>query len=129
MIAHTPEDREAALKEWKASNGKVFLAVAFEEGQDWKGDICGAQVFFKTPFPDIKERRVERRLELKDWRWYYLTALRKTIQAYGRAVRSPTEKKTFYVLDSSFWDLMRRCRHVLPDWFKEALPKGWEEIA
>lgn len=128
MIAHTPEDREAALKEWKNSNGKVFLAVAFEEGQDWKGDICGAQIFFKTPFPDIKERRVERRLELKDWTWYYLTALRKTIQAYGRAVRSPTEKKTFYVLDSSFWDLMSRCKRILPDWFKEALPKDWEDM-
>jgi len=128
MIVHTPEDREAALKEWKKSNGKVFLAVAFEEGQDWKGDICGAQVFFKTPFPDIKERRVQRRLELKDWSWYYLETLRKTIQAYGRAVRSPTEKKTFYVLDSSFWDLMKRTRGILPEWFKAALPPGWEEI-
>lgn len=128
LIGHSPEDREAALREWKNSKGKVFLAVAFEEGQDWKGEICGAQVFFKTPFPDIKERRVERRLELKDWSWYYLTALRKTIQAYGRAVRSPTEKKTFYVLDSSFWDLMKRCRRILPDWFKAALPEGWEGI-
>jgi len=128
MIVHTPEDREEALRLWKNSKGKVFLAVAFEEGQDWKGEICGAQVFIKTPFPDIKDRRVERRLQLKDWRWYYLAALRKTIQAYGRAVRSPTEKKTFYVLDSSFWDLMRRTKQVIPGWFRDALPENWEKL-
>jgi len=128
MIAHTPEDREEALREWKNSKGKVFLAVAFEEGQDWKGKICEAQVFLKTPYPDIRDRRVARRLELKDFKWYYLNTLRKTIQAYGRAVRSPTEKKTFYVLDGSFWDFMRRCRRILPGWFKEALPEGWEDI-
>jgi intein/homing endonuclease len=40
LIVHTGKDREEKLREWMRSRGKVFVSVAFNEGQDWKYDIC-----------------------------------------------------------------------------------------
>jgi len=126
LITHTSETREKALRKWKNSKGKVFICVAFTEGQDWKYDICRAQVLFKVPYPDLRDKRVARRLELKQWNWYYDITLKEVIQSYGRAVRSEYDKARFYVIDSSFWGLLKRCKRHLPKWFEEALPIDWE---
>jgi Rad3-related DNA helicase len=47
------------------------------------------------------------------------------IQAYGRAVRAEDDKARFYIVDGSFPRLVRKCRHFIPDWFKEALPASF----
>lgn len=122
LITHTSENREEALQKWKDSRGKVFICVAFTEGQDWKYDVCRAQVLFKVPYPDLRDRRVARRLELKQWNWYYSVTLKETIQSYGRAVRSEYDTARYYIIDSSFWGLISRSWKQLPTWFKDALP-------
>ncbi len=128
LVTHTSDTRNEALELWKKSKGKVFLCVAFTEGQDWIGDICEAQVLFKVPFLQIKDKRVERRLEKRDWKWYYNEALKTTVQSYGRAVRSPEDIARFYVIDASFVDLIKRCKNDVPRWIKDALPQHWKDL-
>lgn len=125
VITHNSENRQDMLEEWMSSRGKIFICVSFEEGQDWIGEICGAQVLLKVPFMDLDDKRVAVRLEMGHWNWYYIEALKETIQAYGRAVRSAEDKKKFYVLDGSFYGLIRRTRKWCPDWFKDAMPQEW----
>jgi Rad3-related DNA helicase len=124
FITHNSGDRTAKLEEWTGKRGYVFFAVAFTEGYDWGGDKCDAQVLFKVPYPDINDKRIARLLELKRYEQYYTTTLITVIQAYGRAVRSEQDKKNFYVIDSSFWKLMRLTKNSLPYWFKECLPQN-----
>jgi len=122
VISHESADRDDAVKRFKKERGKVFVSVAFEEGQDWIGDICEAQVLMKVPYPDLSDRRVWFRVEkMKHWRWFYIEALKKVIQAYGRAVRSPEDKANFWVIDYSFKNLIKRCKVHLPGWFREAI--------
>jgi Rad3-related DNA helicase len=128
LVTHTPETRQEALELWKNSHGKVFLCVSFEEGQDWYNPICDAQVLFKVPFLDINDKRVAARLEKHNWSWYYNETLKTTIQSYGRAVRSPTDKARYYVIDASFIDLIRRCKKDVPAWIKEVLPDHWRKL-
>jgi len=128
LVTHTSKDRNESLEIWKNSRGKVFLSVSFEEGQDWVGEICEAQVLFKVPFLDIKDKRVARRLEKRDWKWYHNETLKTVIQSYGRAVRSPEDKAKFYVIDMSFIDLIRRCKGDVPRWVSEALPEHWRSL-
>jgi Rad3-related DNA helicase len=123
FIVHSSKDRNEKLLEWTSKRGYVFFAVAFSEGYDWKGEICDAQVLFKVPYPDINDKRIARMLQLKRWQSYYTRTIVTVIQAYGRAVRSEEDKKRFYVIDSSFWYLIRKNSNIIPDWFKEALPK------
>jgi Rad3-related DNA helicase len=127
LIVHTGEDREERLQEWMRSRGKVFVSVAFNEGQDWKYDVCEAQILFKVPFADIGDRRVKRRLELGHRQWYLNQAMLEVIQAYGRAVRAEDDVARFYVVDGSCTELIRNTWRFIPDWFKAALPSTFKQ--
>ena len=122
LIVHSAEDREEKLHEWMRSRRKVFVSVAFNEGQDWKYDLCSAQILLKAPFPDLGDRRVKRRLELGHRQWYQNQAMLEIIQAYGRAVRAEDDAARFYIVDGSCIDLIKNTWKFIPDWFKDALP-------
>ena len=122
LIVHTGKDREEKLQEWMRSRGKVFVSVAFNEGQDWKYDICSAQILLKVPFADIGDKRVEKRIKLGYHQWYQNQAMLESIQAYGRAIRAEDDKARFYVIDGSFISLVHSTWQFIPEWFKEALP-------
>jgi len=126
LIVHSGEDREEKLQEWMRSRGKVFVSVAFNEGQDWKYEICSAQILLKVPFPDLGDSRVKRRLDLGHRQWYQNQAMLSIIQAYGRAVRAEDDAARFYVVDGSCIDLIKNTWQFIPDWFKAALPSTFK---
>ena len=126
LIVHSAADREEKLQEWMRSRGKVFVSVAFNEGQDWKYAICEAQILLKAPFPDLGDRRVKRRLELGHRQWYQNQAMLEIIQAYGRAVRAEDDAARFYIVDGSCTDLIKSSWRFIPDWFKDALPSTFK---
>jgi Rad3-related DNA helicase len=121
-ILPSPEDREQKLEEWLSGRGRLFFAVAYEEGQDWREDLCEALVLLKTLYPDASDQRVARRLEKKEFRWYCLQAMKKTLQALGRIHRSERDVKNIYVLDAKFWALLRHWWVYVPEWFREVVP-------
>ena len=125
LIVHTRRDREERLREWMQSRGRVFVSVAFNEGQDWKYDVCDAQILLKVPFPDLGDKRVKRRLDMGRHQWYDNQAMLEVIQAYGRAVRAEDDKARFYIVDGSFQRLVGKCWKFVPGWFKEALPASF----
>jgi Rad3-related DNA helicase len=127
LIVHTGKDREEKLQEWMRSRGKVFASVAFNEGQDWKYDICEAQILLKVPFADIGDKRVKRRLELGHRQWYVNQAMLEVIQAYGRAIRAEDDTARFYVVDGSFVSLVKDTWPFIPEWFKAALPSTFKQ--
>ena len=43
------------------------------------------------------------------------------VQAYGRSVRSKEDYAVTYVLDSGFESFVWRNKHILPDWFTQAI--------
>jgi Rad3-related DNA helicase len=111
------------------SRGKVFVSVAFNEGQDWKYDVCDAQILLKVPFPDLGDKRVKRRLDMGRQQWYNNQAMLEVIQAYGRAVRAEDDKARFYIVDGSFQRLVGKCLKFVPDWFKVALPASFVPLS
>ncbi len=115
---HDRDSRDAALEEWKASDGAdVFLSVKMEEALDLKGELCRWQVLCKAPCLNTGDSRVAHRLEEGQWAWYYRTALRTIIQACGRVVRAPDDYGATYLADSSLLDVFDRARSDMPDWF------------
>jgi len=83
---------------------------------------CEALILLKTLYPDIKDKRVARRLEKKEFRWYMFQGLKESLQALGRIHRSEEDKKNLYILDAKFWRLVRQWWKYVPDWFKEVVP-------
>lgn len=103
----------------------MFVSVAFNEGQDWKYDLCSAQILLKVPYPDLGDERVKKRLDLGHHKWYNNKAMLEVIQAYGRAIRAEDDNARFYVVDGSFKGLVRKSWSFIPVWFKEALPTSF----
>jgi Rad3-related DNA helicase len=127
IIKHESNNRQEQLNLWKNSRGKVFLAVNFEEGQDWVGDICTAQILFKVPYPNLTDKRTRIRIYGKhESEWFDNETMKKVIQSYGRAVRTEQDRANFYIIDFSFFNLIGKCKNI-PAFFIEAPVKGWED--
>ncbi len=126
LIFHSnASSREDALERHlnhKTGNngGSVLLTPSMTEGIDLAEDLARWQIIIKVPYPYLGDPQVAARRAL-DPEWYeWRTALR-MVQAYGRIVRSPTDKGTTYVLDSVFNSWVKRQYQRLPSWFLEAI--------
>jgi len=132
-----PDEREASLDAWLESDtdergwgdsdgGQVFLSVAMAEGvslDDWR---TRWQVIAKAAYPNMKNDRVDYRLnELDDWNWYASSAAIDLQQAVGRGMRSKDDHCITYVLDSSAATLIERNEHLFEGWFKSAVGADW----
>ncbi len=125
LMFHTSRERDRTLNsflEAPPESGKVLVAVAMTEGLDLKGDLATFQIMFKCPYANyVTDLRVYRRLkELNHNKWYGIQTLKTIVQAYGRAVRSPTDKAAFYIIDSDINRTCKRWFRQLPKFFKEA---------
>lgn len=126
LISHEAENRQEKLEEWKNYRDKVFLSVNFEEGQDWVGDVCTAQILFKVPYLNLGDKRVRIRIYGKhENEWFNNETLKKVIQSYGRAVRTETDKANFYVIDESFLHLLAKSEDI-PEFFIDAPLIEWD---
>jgi Rad3-related DNA helicase len=127
LIKQEQGKREETLEQWKGCRDKVFLSVNFEEGQDWVGDICTAQILFKVPYLNLTDKRVSVRIRGRHENdWFNNETLKKVIQSYGRAVRTETDKANFYVIDESFLWLLQKSDSI-PQFFIEAPLIEWED--
>lgn len=127
LIRQEQGKRQDGLDTWKKCTDKVFLSVNFEEGQDWVGDICTAQILFKVPYLNLGDKRVRVRINGRhENEWFNNETLKKVIQSYGRAVRTETDKANFYVIDESFLWLLQKSDSI-PPFFIEAPLIEWEE--
>ncbi len=120
ILQKNGENREITLEKWFRSKDMFFLSVDMTEGLDLKDDLCRYQITIKVPFPYMGDKRVKKRVDKGDWKWYNLEAIKALIQTYGRAIRSETDYATYYIIDSSFRVLYRRNEELFPPYFREA---------
>jgi Rad3-related DNA helicase len=131
LIQQEQGKREEGLEQWKNCRDKVFLSVNFEEGQDWVGDICTAQILFKVPYLNLNDKRVRVRINGRHENdWFNNETLKKVIQSYGRAVRTETDQARFYVIDESFLWLLQKSDSIPPFFIEAPLIdwSDWQEI-
>lgn len=110
------------LQVHESKEGSFIVASGLKEGLDLYDDLSRVQVFAKVPYPDLGDKRVKRRKELNS-SWYgYMTVLM-FVQAYGRSIRSGSDKAITYLLDESFDNFFKWNRKFIPKYVREALRK------
>jgi Helicase C-terminal domain len=98
----------------------VLISPSLHPGLDLKDDLSRFQIITKVPYPDLGDRWINEKRKISG-QWYnWQTALR-LVQAYGRSVRSKEDYAVTYVLDSGFENFVCRNKHILPDWFTQAI--------
>lgn len=113
--------REKALTDWQKSDDCIFLSVNYEKGISCDGPEYPLNLIGKIPFPNFGDTWVTKRNALDSQQWYLKSTIVSVQQACGRTTRSPDDFSLTYILDSSFYYLYNRNKHLFQDWFKQAL--------
>lgn len=116
----TKQDMLAAHSQ---STDTILVAPAMHEGIDLYGDLSRFQIICKVPYPNhFENKQLARRIELDRKYLTYLVSL-KTVQSYGRSIRSADDYADTYILDESIYKFLsdaERCQ-MIPQWFTEAI--------
>lgn len=121
FIFHTKYDAKAKLRQWQASNGKVFVAAGFAEGLDLKGAAeYPWQAICKIAWPSLTDPAIKKLNEINPSAYTWFT-LRDFLQRLGRICRGPEDYGVTYVLDPSLERLLSEGRkyNLLPGYLPE----------
>jgi ATP-dependent DNA helicase DinG len=121
FLAHDSINRAEIIQEhYNSERPTVLVSPSLTTGIDLKGDYGRFQVIIKVPYPNLKSKKIKKRMETNK-NWYALTTVREIIQAYGRCVRSSEDYANTYILDGCFNDVLRFSGHWIPKWIKDAI--------
>lgn len=124
IYTHFSNDKDKVLSNFMSSTSGILCSPSCKEGLDLKGDLCRFQIILKCPWGDLSDKVTKKRLDLEGGREWYTNEVCKNIeQAYGRGVRSVTDKCDCYILDESFQRILEHYPHLLSNYFKEAIVK------
>lgn len=113
--------REDSLRALELSENGILIGPAWHEGLDLKDDMGRFAIICKVPYPNYTtDPQLKARMEISHDYYDYITAL-KLVQSYGRTVRTETDWALTYILDRDFDRFMKKCNHLLPKWFTEAV--------
>ena len=123
VLTHDSTNRLEMLEAFKESDKPlVMLSPSFDRGVDLPDNICQCVIICKVPYLSMGDPQVAARMKLPGGQqWYLLKAVQTMIQMSGRAVRSPTDKCTTYILDKQFNALKARTRQIIPGWWLDAI--------
>lgn len=118
----TAATRMDALERYRKQEGAVLLAPAMDRGLDLRDDDARCVIICKVPFPYLGDKQVSARMHSSGGRdWYTVQAIRRIVQATGRAMRHEKDYCDTWVLDKSFTDLYARYGRWFPRWWREAI--------
>ena len=122
LMTHDQINRVDQLELFKQQRGRVMLSFSFDRGVDLPDDECRCVVICKMPYLHLGDKQVKARLARpKGQRWYNLRAIQTVMQMTGRAVRGEKDFAETYILDRKFDSLLARTRHLIPQWWLEAI--------
>lgn len=128
FLFHNKENKREQYELFRESppgGGRILVASGMYEGIDLPEDLGRWQVIAKIPWPSLGNPAVKHLADL-DPEWYLWEVIKTTIQACGRICRTPEDYGITYCLDKSFWRMYYDGKHLLPQWFLDAIRKDSE---
>ena len=119
MDYENSKEKGDMLELFKRKEDAVFMGPSLLEGLDLKDDISRFQVFFKVPYPNLRDPLIKAKME-KMPGWYDWKTGITIMQGVGRSVRSEEDWAVTYVLDACFLSLINKSE-LFPPTFTERL--------
>ena len=104
---------------YKEKANSVLISPSLHTGLDLKDEQSRFQILVKVPYPSLGDRWIKKKQTLDGGKWYRWQTVLKTVQAYGRSVRSKDDWAKTYLLDASFDNFIST--NKFPQWFLKAL--------
>lgn len=121
FLWHTEENKDEVYQQFLDSKEDVILmGCGMSEGIDLAGPDYQWQVMTKIVFPSLADP-LNKHFTQTDPLVYNLDTVRNVVQSAGRICRSPTDYGVTYILDENFINFYKRCSHLFPKYFSDAL--------
>lgn len=120
LIFHETDNREEQLDKMKKKKNGIIVSPSMTSGISMDEDLSRFQVLMKVPYPNISSNKVKAR-QSSNKKWYTWRTIVDIVQAYGRSTRSETDWSHTFILDSSFGDLLKFNRKMMPKYFVDAI--------
>lgn len=121
LLTHDTVDRNEVLEShYNTDEPTVLVSPSMMVGVDLYDDFSRFQIMVKMPYPNLGSKKIKKRMETMS-EYYNMSTVRDIIQAYGRSIRSIDDYADTYILDACFSNLLERCPHYFPKWFRDAI--------
>jgi len=123
LMWHDRDNKQEVLQEFRDSDpaeGRVLMGSGMYEGLDLPYDQGRWQIICKVPYPSLVDPGIKAKLQ-EDQQWYNWQTIKTILQASGRICRTPTDRGTTFIVDSSFEKLYNMNRDLFPSWYTSAL--------
>lgn len=120
MITHkqNAREKELALRHYKQSAKPcILVSPSFEEGEDLPFDLCRYLIWFKVPFLDSRDQRLEIR-KLRDKTFSDRMVARRIIQGSLRGMRSMDDFCEIFFFDQ-LWTIFSK-KPYFAKWFRQS---------
>lgn len=105
FMIYNSSNKQAVIKKFLKSKGKILVGPSILEGLDLYDDLCRFQIFLKIPFPNLGDPLIAAKLkESKDW-YLWKTCLN-VIQGSNRSIRHAHDQSYTYCLDNQIVGLL-----------------------
>lgn len=96
----------------------ILLSPSMSTGYDFPSSTCEYQIVVKAPYPDLRSRVMQRRMEV-DRQYPAYTMAQTLVQACGRGMRSKTDQCETFILDDVVEGVVKRSSDLFPQWWKK----------
>ncbi len=121
LLAHDSSNRAEILNQhYNSPHPTVLVSPSMMVGVDLKDDFSRHQTIIKVPYPNLKSKKIKKRMDTMKGFYEYRTA-QDIQQAYGRSIRSEEDTADTYILDGCFTNLLKYSRKYFLDWVIDAI--------
>lgn len=121
FLAHDSNNRSEILQQhYNTEKPTVLISPSMMVGVDLKDDFSRHQTILKVPYPNLKSKKIKKRMDTMKGFYEYRTA-QDIQQSYGRSIRSEDDKADTYILDGCFSNLLKYSSRYFLKWVLDAI--------
>lgn len=96
----------------------ILVSPSVTTGYDFPAEACEYQIHVKAPYPDLRSKVMQRRMEV-DRNYPAYVMAESLVQACGRGTRSRTDQCENFILDDAVSNIITRLPDLFPAWWKK----------
>lgn len=107
MDYENSKEKNDLFELFKQKEEAVFMGPSILEGLDLKDDISRFQIFFKVPYPNLRDPLIKAKMNTSP-NWYDWKTGITIMQGVGRSIRNEDDWAVTYILDACFLSLIHK---------------------
>lgn len=123
VLSHNSLDFVSKLEEFysKPNAGMVFVSPVCQQGVDFKYNRARFQLICRVPYLNVDDGTTRFMLDTNNFAWYNWRTLIVFGQQCGRINRAPDDFGVTYLLDSRFFQFIKKNTRYLQQWFLKSI--------